>query len=304
MRRSIGFGLALALLTGCTTFSRSDTASRTNIPERDMTPVSSEEMQLLVPGDWYAVRLPERDGRSSAVRGRFHSGYVGRLQKSDEDSLTLTEVTKCTNFESASALRHLPLWGSNFENGWMNCKNEPGTVTVPRSKVMWFEPISAQNADRFRRFEESTNAPFQIPENDGSNSLTDQSGVLDDRMPNIDFLLPNPQSEEIRCRRWIEVRKMKSGQWYSVIIPIEMQGGPNDLEIYVGLVDHMNEDSVNLTNVTTGSALGRAVGSKTSSEIKLKYSQIDRAIPLTPEQAAEQIAMFNHPRESFATEGK
>lgn len=303
MRRSIACGLTLALLTGCAAFSQSEISSRTDFPNRDTTPVSLQQMQLLVPGDWYAVRLPERDGRSSAVRGIFRSGYVGRLEKSDDDSLTLADVTKCTHFDSTSAWRRLPLLGSHFENGWLACRNEPGTVTVPRSKVMWFEPLSAEKADQFRRYDDIMNTEIELPESDGSNSPTAQFGVLDSRLPNVDFLLPNPQSEAIRSRRWIEVREMKTGQWYSVIMPTEMHGSPNDMKFHVGLVERVDEDSVTFTNVTTGFPLTRgAVGSQTSPEMTLRYSQIDRVTPLTPEQATEQIAMFNHPRISFAAE--
>lgn len=293
MRRSIAAGLTLVLLSGCATFSHPDTASRTDILDRDTTPVSSQQMQLLVPGDWYAVRLPEKDGRSSAVRGIFRSGYVGRLLKSDEDSLTLTEVTRCTHFDSTSALRHLPLLGSNFENGWLGCKNEPGTVTVPRLKVMWFEPISAEKAVQFRCYDEIMNAPWELSEIETSNRTTAQFGVLDNRLPNVDFLLPSPQSEEIRSRRWIEVREMKTGRWYSVIMLRGMQDDPNAMKLHVGLVHHVDEDSVILTNVSTGSLLEHSAGSNTSQELTLRFSQIDRAIPLTPDQAAEQIAMFN-----------
>lgn len=296
MRRSNIIGLMWVLLSGCATFSRPDTASRMDIPVRDTTPVTSQQMQLLVPGDWYAIRLPEREGSSSAARGIIYSGYVGRLQKSDEESLTLTELTKCTMFDSRSALRHVPLVGSSFENGWLDCKDEPGIITIPRSKVMWFEPISAEKAEQFRRYDETMNSSFELPEIDTSNAPTAQFGVLDNRFPNVDFLLPNPKSEEVRSRRWIEVREMKTGQWYSVITPRQMQGGPNDMNMHVGLVYHVDEDSVTLTDVTTGSPLpGSPAGSKASSEMMLRFSQIDRAIPLTPDQAAEQIARFNHP---------
>ena len=293
MRTSIVSGLMWVLLSGCASFPRLDTTSQIDFPDRDTTPVSSQQMQLLVPGDWYAVRLPERNGQSSAVRGIFRNGYVGRLQKSDEDSLTLTEVTKCTNFDSTSALRHLPLLGSNFENGWLACKNEPGTITVPRSKVMWFEPISEETAEQFRRFDQTMNVPVEVPEIDHPDNVFAPFGAL----ANADFLLPNPKSEEIRSRRWIEVREMKPGQWYNIIPSTQRSGGPNDMKIHVGLVHHMGKDSVTLTNVTTSSPLiENHVNSEASSEITLRYSQIDRAIPLTPELAAEQVAALDRSR--------
>lgn len=292
MRRSSALGLGMALLAGCVTFSRLDTGSHTEFPDRDTTPVSAQQMKLLAPGDWYLVQLPEREGRSSVVRGVFYSGYVGRVQVSDEDSLTLTEVAKCTFFNSRSALRHLPFVGLNFE-GWSNCRNESGSVTVPRSKVLWFEPISAEKAGRFRRYGE-----IEVAISDGSNSQTPFC-VFGNNPPDVSFVLPKSRIEkETRYQRWIEVREMKTGQWYN-IIPIETQGTPNQVQIHVALVHHVDEDSVSLTNVTTGSisAFGGVAGSTTSSELTLRYTEIDRVNPLTPEEAAEQIAWFNHPQD-------
>lgn len=302
MRRLMALGLAVALLAGCATFSGSETAALTEIPDRDTMPVSLKQMRLLVPGEWYAVRLPEKDGRSLGVGGIFHTGYVGQLLKSDADSLTLTSVVKCTDFDSKSALRHLPVIGSKFETGWMDCKNEAGTVTVPRAKVMWFEPISAQTANRFRRFNEIVNESFDVAANVDSNSPTDPPARFESQLPDASFLLPNPQGEENRSRRWIAVREMKIGQWYN-IIPIDAQGNGKDQKLHVGLVDHVDKDSVTLTDVTTGHRLARAYsGTTTSPELTLPYTQIDTAIPLTAEQVAEQIALFNQPRKSLTSE--
>jgi len=310
MYRTIASGLVLALLTGCATFSRPDADLQTYVPERDTTPVSLRQMQLLVPGEWYVVRLPDQDGRSAFVRGIFRHGYVGRLEKSDEGSLTLTDVTKCTLFDSTSSLRHLPLFGSEFENGWMDCENQPAPVTVPQARVMWFESISAEDADRFRRYKEIVkvivSTPlFETATNDGdSTSQTAQLGVLDRRWPDASFLLPHLKREEVVSQRRIEIREMQPGQWYSVIIPIKRPDGSNDFGVHVGIVDHLDDDSVNLTNVTSGTALGGAGGSQTSSEMRLRYAQIQLVKPLTQEQVTEQIAMFNQPRKSMTAQGE
>ena len=170
MMRILPARLALCLLTGCAVFPRQETLSPVGYPNYDTTPISAKEMQLLVPGEWYQVRLPERDGRSLFVRGIFRNGYVGRLQVCDENSLTLTDVTKCTDFDSTSALRHLPLWGSHFENGWGFCKNESAPVTVRRTQIMWFEPISAEKAEPFRRYDEIVNSSFELPASSDSTS--------------------------------------------------------------------------------------------------------------------------------------
>jgi len=277
-------------------FPREETTSAVGYPNYDTTPVSAKEMQCLVPGEWYQVRLPEKDGQSHFVRGIFRNGYVGRLQESDEDSLTLTDVTKCTFFDSTSALRRLPLWGSYFENGWSSCKNESAPVTVRRTQLMWFEPISAEKAEPFRRFDEIMNTSFDLSANSDS---TSQNAPVPEMSPFPDssFLLPNPEREERLSRRRIEILEMQADQWYFVAMRREERGSPENRIAHLGLVRQVNDDSITLTNVTTQSesAAGRSV--ETSSELKLPRSQIEYVRQETPEQAAELIAEINESRE-------
>ena len=295
MMRILPACLALCLLTGCAVFPRQETSSL-GFPNYDTTPVSAKEMQLLVPGEWYQVRLPERDGRSHFVRGIFRNGYVGRLQECDENSLTLTDVTKCTDFDSTSALRHLPLWGSHFENGWGGCKNESAPVTVRRTQIMWFEPISAEKAEPFRRFDEIMNTSFDLPANSDSTSQNAPVPELSP-FPDSSFLLPHPQREEVLSRRRIEILEMQADQWYFVYMRREERNSPRNVKAHLGLVHQVNDDSITLTNVTTQSetAAGRSV--ETSSELKLPRSQIEYVRQETPEQAAELIAEINEPRQ-------
>ena len=286
----------LLLLAGCAMFPREETTSAVGYPNYDTTPVSAKEMQCLVPGEWYQVRLPEKDGQSHFVRGIFRNGYVGRLQESDEDSLTLTDVTKCTFFDSTSALRRLPLWGSYFENGWSSCKNESAPVTVRRTQLMWFEPISAEKADPFRRFDEIANSSFELP---SSSDPTTQNvhGDLDRLFPDTSFLLPHPQREEVLSHRRIEILEMQADQWYFVYMRREERNSPRNVKAHLGLVHQVNDDFITLANVTTQSesAAGRSV--ETSSELKLPRSQIEYVRQETPEQAAELIAEINESRE-------
>ncbi|MCX7411123.1 MAG: hypothetical protein NTZ32_23860 [Planctomycetales bacterium] len=288
--------LLLLLLTGCAMFPRQETTSPVGYPNYDTTPVSAKEMQCLVPGEWYQVRLPEKDGRSLMVRGIFRNGYVGRLQECDENSLTLTDVTKCTDFDSTSALRHLPLWGSHFENGCGGCKNESAPVTVRRTQLMWFEPISVEKAEPFRRFDEIMNTSFDLSANSDS---TSQNAPVPEMSPFPDssFLLPNPEREERLSRRRIEILEMQADQWYFVAMRREERGSPENRIAHLGLVRQVNDDSITLTNVTTQSesAAGRSV--ETSSELKLPRSQIEYVRQETPEQAAELIAEINESRE-------
>lgn len=296
MMRFLSTGLVLILLSGCAVFSHQETTSQTGFPNYDTTPISAKEMQCLVPGEWYQVRLPEKDGRSHMVRGIFRNGYVGRLQECDENSLTLTDVTKCTDFDSTSALRRLPLWGSHFEEGWMSCKNVSVPVTVRRAQLMWIEPISAEKAEPFRRFDEIANMSFDIPTNSDSTTQDVQLAELSP-FPDASFLLPNPQREEALSRRRIEILEMQADQWYFVVMRQAGRNSPRNVKAHLGLVHQVNDDSITLTNVTTQSesAGGRSV--ETSSELKLPRSQIEYVRQETSEQAAELIAEINEPRE-------
>lgn len=143
--RSITLGLAVVLVSGCATFSGPEVGMQAFVPQHDTTPVSIRQMQLLVTGEWYAVRLPEKDGWSSTTRGVFHNGYVGRLQQSDDESLTLTEVTRCTQFDSTSALRNLPVWGDNTRGG--------ETTRTNRERSRYSDPRSC-GSNEFRRNEQ------------------------------------------------------------------------------------------------------------------------------------------------------
>ena len=266
------------------------------VPQHDTTPVSARQMRLLVPGEWYAMRLPEKDGWSLNNWGVFHHGYVGRLQQSDAESLTLTDVTRCTYFDSTSALRHMPVLGDNFY-GTLSCKNEPGTVTLPRSKGMWFERISAERADLFRRYEENLKSPIvELPAFDEANSQTAQHDIsIFFLMPNAEFLLPNPKVEEVRSQRWLEVREMKPGRWYRVSLPREMRDNSYEEPVHIGFVDHVDEDSVQMTNVTSGSVSANGhIRIDAPSEITLRFPQIDRATELTEESVEAQVASFRY----------
>ena len=306
MLRVLFTGLILCLLTGCAVFPRQELSSETGFPNYDTTPVSAQEMQLLVPGEWYHVRLPEKDGRSLMVRGIFRNGYVGRLQAWDENSLTLTDVTKCTLFDSTSALRRLPLVGSSFENGWLSCKNESAPVTVRRAQLMWFEKISAEKAEPFRRYDEIMDTPIELAANNDSTS-ENAFAVFDRSFPDASFLLPNPQSEEKLRQRRIEVLEMQAGQWYFVYTPWEGQGSSKTMKMHFGLIQQVDGDSITLTDVTTqcvSEAARGAVAIETSSELKLPRSQIENVRQIPPDDVAEWIAEINQPREPILSEGK
>ena len=300
MLRVLFTGLILCLLTGCAVFSRQETSS-IGFPNYDKTPVSAQEMQLLVPGEWYQVRLPEKDGRSLMVRGIFHNGYVGRLQECDENSLTLTDVTKCTFFDSTSALRRLPLGGSYFENGSLSCKNESAPVTVHRSQLMWFERTSVEEAAKYRRCAEAEKVAKSRPLNEFLGIDSDIN--IDCLPPMCSFLLPDPQGEEKLSQRRIEIIEIQAGQWYFVTTPWEGTGRSKNPKLHFGLVHQVNGDSITLTNVTTQcpSEAGGAVAIETSSELTLPRSQIEKVRQIPPDEVAEWIEEINQPREPIGT---
>jgi hypothetical protein len=161
---------------------------------------------------------------------------------------------------------------------------------------MWVEPISAENAEPFRRFDEIMNTTFSIPASSDSTSQNAPVAELSP-LPDSSFLFPNPQREEILSRRRIEILEMQADQWYFVVMRQAGRGSSKNVKAHLGLVHQVNDDSITLTNVTTqsGSAAGKSV--ETSSELKLPRSQIESVRQETPEQAAELIAEINEPRE-------
>lgn len=295
MQRSIALGLMIVLLAGCATFSTSDTDSQSHIPERDTTPVSVQQMRLLQIGEWYEVRLPEKEGRSGAGRGVYYNGYVGRLQSSDEDSLTLADVVKCTSFDYRSTLRYLPVVGSNYENGWSKMEKVTGTVTVPRTEVMWFEPISATEGDNYQRCDEISQGPFELAAEDIPEECRTPYGIIDPHRVSADFLLPNQESEERRVQKWIEAREVKPGHWYNVLPAPERRYTFYDIKIHMGVVDHVDEDGIHLINVTTCSKPrdGSPDRIETTAEMMLRFSEIDKVIALTPEWLEKQRETFS-----------
>ena len=161
---------------------------------------------------------------------------------------------------------------------------------------MWFEPISAEKAEPFRRYDEIVNSSFELPASSDSTSQNAPVAELSP-FPDSSFLLPNPQREEVLSRRRIEILEMQADQWYFVLMRQAGRGSPRNVKAHLGLVHQVNDDSITLTNVTTqsGSAAGKSV--ETSSELKLPRSQIEYVRQETPEQAAELIAEINEPRE-------
>lgn len=292
MMRVLFHCISISLLTGCAVFPPQETTSSLRFPNHDTTPISAEEMHSLVPGEWYQVRLPERDGRSLLVRGIVRNGYVGRLQESDENSLTLTEVTKCTLFDSTSALRHLPFWGSRFEEGWMSCKNQSDPVTVHRTQLMWLEPITPEQAEPFRNFDEIANTSFEIPTSNDSRNQNAPAAELS-LMPDSSFLLPNPQREEVLSHRRIEILKMQADQWYLVFMRQEGQGTSNSKVVHLGLVQQINDNLITLTNLTTQRLAGRELAERiveSSPEMTLQRSRIEKVRQIPSEQVDELIA--------------
>ena len=96
----------------------------------------------LPPGQWCEVRLHDKQRRSAKI----HTTYIGQLQRADDDSITLTEVTTWGYHSSTSPLRKLPYLEDIFTDEAPESKNEPAPITVRRDRITRVTPITAERA--------------------------------------------------------------------------------------------------------------------------------------------------------------
>ena len=96
----------------------------------------------LPPGQWCEVRLHDKQRRFTKI----HTTYIGQLQKADDDSIKLTEVTTWGYHSSTSPLRKLPSLEDIFTDGAAKPKHEPAPITVRRDRITRVTPITAERA--------------------------------------------------------------------------------------------------------------------------------------------------------------
>ena len=141
MMRVLFTGLMLCLLTGCSLFPEQAQSSQ------QTRRVTAEELRLLQPGQWYRVRLHDLKSGSNVSR----TEYVGRLQKADDDSLTLAAVSMHGRNESISVLRKVPYLSRLVKNTGVGGQEEPAPKTLSRDQIQQIEPISAAEAAELKQ---------------------------------------------------------------------------------------------------------------------------------------------------------
>ncbi len=141
MLRVLFTGLMLCLLTGCSLFPEQIQSSQ---PTRRVT---ANKLRLLQPGQWYRVRLHDVKSGSHVSR----TEYVGRLQKADDDSLTLAEVSMHGRNESTSVLRKVPYLSRLVKNTGVGGQEEPAPKTLSRDQIQQIEPLSAAEATELKK---------------------------------------------------------------------------------------------------------------------------------------------------------
>lgn len=111
-----------------------------DVGDKNVDPMS------LPPGQWCEVRLHDRQ----RVSTKIHTTYIGQLQKADDESITLTEVTTWAYHSSTSPLRKLPYLEDIFTDGAPDPKNEPAPITVRRDRITRVTPITAERATQLK----------------------------------------------------------------------------------------------------------------------------------------------------------
>lgn len=100
----------------------------------------------LPPGQWCEVRLHDKQ----RVSTKIHTTYIGQLQRADDDSITLTDITTWGYHSSTSPLRKVPYLDDIFTDGAPEPKNEPSQITVRRDRITRITPITAERAARLK----------------------------------------------------------------------------------------------------------------------------------------------------------
>ena len=101
----------------------------------------------LPPGQWCEVRLHDKQRASTKI----HTTYIGQLQRTDNDSITLKEVTTWGYHSSTSPLRKLPYLDEVFTDGAPEPKNERAPITVRRDRITRVTPITAERAAKLKQ---------------------------------------------------------------------------------------------------------------------------------------------------------
>jgi hypothetical protein len=106
------------------------------------TSVSSGDLQRMHPGQWCRVTLPNRRWGWDK---KIQTVYSGQIQQVNEDSLTLTDVTK-QSLVTSPIRNSLPYSSRLFKVTGVRRQLGSGELTLLREEIENVEPISAELA--------------------------------------------------------------------------------------------------------------------------------------------------------------
>ena len=200
------------------TESRDDNvATNIELPEATDPEATEVDPTSLPPGQWCQVKLHDEQ------RGSFktHTTYIGRLQRADDESVTLTEVTTWEVQNSTSPLRKVPQLSHLYEDPVTVPKDEPAPVTVRLDRIQCLNPITAERAAKVKQPRERVGMDF----------YTDVA--FDSGGKNVD-----PTS-------------LPPGQWCQVRLHDKKRGSTQIHTTYIGQLQRADDESIALTEVTT-----------------------------------------------------
>ncbi|MEK6261087.1 MAG: hypothetical protein AABP62_21015 [Planctomycetota bacterium] len=189
-----------------------DVATNDELPEE-----TSIDLATLPPGQWCLLRL------IAEQRGSFRTRttYIGQLQRADDESITLTEVTTSEYRTLISPLCNLPNTNSVHQDLITVPKDEPGPVTVRLDRIECADTITAERAAKFKQPKERVGEDFYV------------DVAFDSGGKNVD-----PTS-------------LLTGQWCQVRLHDQKRGSTQTHTTYIGQLQRTDDESITLAEVTT-----------------------------------------------------
>jgi hypothetical protein len=123
-------------LAGCTMFPETTTVSQTTLGP------TANELSSLTPGQWYRITNHEQWRLAS----RSRTELIGKLERSDGDSITLSEVSTQDRNVPPSPLNRIPYVNRLYENDATSSFQPQQLMTVPRKRIQSVSPISDDEA--------------------------------------------------------------------------------------------------------------------------------------------------------------
>lgn len=162
MMRILVVVLLFGVVAGCVVFKQSPEPGQSSKMKSES--VTKDELRSLQSGEWYRVRL--HNSQEGSTRTRCE--YVGHLQRSDEDTITLTDASRRIRYESTSLLRQMPIYGRLYKNSGVSNQVEPSPTSLARSQIREIERISATQAAEMKQPFERIGVDFDFNVKEGS----------------------------------------------------------------------------------------------------------------------------------------